>query len=64
MKVLKNTMKYAKGGVMQMKQQPEDKFLGWEVNGKLQQEMPEAFRQSLIIGFTSILKKPQVPQNK
>lgn len=50
--------------VMQMKKRPEDKFLGWEVNGKLQQEMPEAFRQSLIKGFTSILKKPQIPQNK
>lgn len=43
-----------------MKKRPETKFLGWEVNGKLQQEMPEAFRQSLIKGFTSILRKQQI----
>lgn len=44
------------------KKPPEGKFLGWEVNGKLQQEMPEAFRQSLIKGFKSILIKPKPPQ--
>lgn len=48
---------------MMKKKQPEDKFLGWEVNGKLQQEMPDAFRESLIKGFKSILIKPQPLQN-
>ena len=46
------------------KKPPEDKFLGWEVNGKLQQEMPEAFRQSLIKGIKSILIKPYPLQSK
>jgi|GEM_PF-2625394 len=45
-----------------MKKETKVIFGGWEVDGKLQQEMPEAFRQSLIKGFKSILIKPQPPQ--